>query len=63
MTGSNYCSVINLMRWDREKKKTRTWSNSVYPCIVFMLSNAHTRKNICYSTRAVLMSRGQSRYC
>lgn len=63
MTGSNYCSVINLMRWDRGKKKTRTWSNSVYPCIVFMLSNAHMRKNICYSTRAVLMSRGQSRYC
>lgn len=51
------------MRWDRGKKKPRTWSNSVYPCIVFMLSNAHTRKNICYSTRAVLMSRGQSRYC
>lgn len=21
MTGSNYCSVINLMRWDRGKKK------------------------------------------
>lgn len=28
-----------------------------------MLSNAHMRKNICYSTRAVLMSKGQSRYC